>query len=84
MPEPRPGLPSGAIPYSSNTPFQSVFDTEGRHFLAPDQLAEVFNAKGVDIRKPTILTCGTDILTYSGPLKLSLFDTFFSFFSFRD
>jgi len=58
MPEPRAGLPSGPIPYSSNTPFQSVLDTEGRHFLAPDQLAEVFSAKGVDIRKPTILSCG--------------------------
>jgi len=60
-PEPRPGIPSGSIPYSLNVPFQSILDASGTRFLPPDQIAAVFNSKGVDITKPTVVSCGTGL-----------------------
>jgi thiosulfate/3-mercaptopyruvate sulfurtransferase len=57
--EPRPGLRSGHIPGSRNTPWRELV-TDGR-LNGPEQLASVFKAAGVDPSRPTIATCGSGV-----------------------
>ncbi|RVX72194.1 hypothetical protein B0A52_04398 [Exophiala mesophila] len=60
-PEPRPGLSSGHMPGSTSLPFQELLDPETKAFLTPEQLRQVFEAKGLDPKKPFITSCGTGV-----------------------
>lgn len=58
-PEPRPGLASGHIPGSLNLP-SSQLTTDGR-LKSPEEIAALFRDAGVDLDKPSIMTCGSGV-----------------------
>ncbi|KAI8992065.1 Rhodanese-like domain-containing protein [Mycotypha africana] len=58
-PEPREGLSSGHMPGSISVPFNEVIQ-DGK-LLDENKLREVFEAKGVDISKDIITSCGSGI-----------------------
>ena len=58
--EARPGLRSGHIPGSRNVPWNTVLTGAGT-LKSPEDLRAVFEAAGVDLAKPAILTCGSGI-----------------------
>jgi thiosulfate/3-mercaptopyruvate sulfurtransferase len=58
--EPRPGLRAGHIPGSKNLPFGDVLNPDGTMKPIP-QLREVFEAAGIDLKKPAITTCGSGV-----------------------
>ncbi|MBL9048005.1 MAG: sulfurtransferase, partial [Tabrizicola sp.] len=68
-PEPRPGLRSGHIPGSKNIPFGDVLNADGT-MKSPADLKAVFEAVGVDLRKPAITSCGSGVT--SAILNLAL------------
>ena len=59
-PEPRAGLRSGHIPGSRNIPYAEVLNPDGT-MKAPATLKAVFEAAGVDLKKPAITTCGSGV-----------------------
>ena len=59
-PEPRAGLRSGHIPGSKNLPFGEVLNPDGT-MKPPAELKAVFEAAGVDLKKPAITTCGSGV-----------------------
>lgn len=59
-PEPRAGLRSGHIPGSKNLPFADVLNLDGT-MKPPAELKRVFEAAGIDLRKPAITTCGSGV-----------------------
>ena len=59
-PEPRPGLRSGHIPGSKNIPFADVLNPDGT-MKPPAALKAVFEAAGVDLKKPAITSCGSGV-----------------------
>ena len=60
-PEPRPGLPSGHIPGSTNIPFFDLLDPQTKAFKQPEELRQLFEEKGIDPSKPIISSCGTGV-----------------------
>lgn len=58
-PEPRPGLASGHIPGSLNLP-SSQLTTDGR-LKSPEEIVGLFRDAGVDLDKPSIMTCGSGV-----------------------
>lgn len=60
-PEPRPGLRPGRIPCSLNIPNGSLFDPDSSAFKAPEELARVVAAAGIDLARPIVTTCGSGI-----------------------
>jgi thiosulfate/3-mercaptopyruvate sulfurtransferase len=58
--EPRPGLRSGHIPGAKNVPFATVLNGDGTMKSVPE-LKQVFEAAGVDLRKPIITSCGSGV-----------------------
>jgi thiosulfate/3-mercaptopyruvate sulfurtransferase len=58
-PEPRPGLKSGHMPGALNLPFIEILD--GETLKSPPALAEAFAARGVDLKKPIITSCGSGV-----------------------
>ena len=59
-PEPREGLRKGHIPGARNVPFGSLFSADGT-MKSPDDLRAIFEAAGVDLKKPAITTCGSGV-----------------------
>ena len=59
-PEPRAGLRSGHIPGSKNIPFAEVLNPDGT-MKPPAALKAVFEAAGVDLKKPAITSCGSGV-----------------------
>jgi thiosulfate/3-mercaptopyruvate sulfurtransferase len=59
-PEPRPGMASGHIPGSRNTP-QSLFFNADNSWKLGEDLRRVFDAAGVDLAKPMVTTCGSGV-----------------------
>lgn len=59
-PEPRPGLRSGHIPGARNVPFSTLLDADGA-MKPPAELKAVFEAAGVDLKRPIITTCGSGV-----------------------
>lgn len=59
-PEPRPGLRPGHIPGSKNVPFATMLNGDGTMKSLPE-LRAVFEAAGVDLKKPAITTCGSGV-----------------------
>jgi thiosulfate/3-mercaptopyruvate sulfurtransferase len=79
-PEPRPGISSGHMPGATSIPFTELVE-DGR--LKPvEQLHEVFEAKGVDLKQPITTTCGSGVtaavialgLEIAGAGPVSLYD----------
>jgi thiosulfate/3-mercaptopyruvate sulfurtransferase len=68
-PEPRAGLRSGHIPGSKNVPFGEVLNADGT-MKSPTELKAVFEAAGVDLKKPAITSCGSGVT--SAVLNLAL------------
>lgn len=58
-PEPRPGVRAGHMPGSVNVPFGDLV-AEGR-LKQPDELKAVFDARGIDLAKPAITSCGSGV-----------------------
>ena len=59
-PEPRPGLRSGHIPGAKNVPFGDVLNPDGT-MKSSAALKAVFEAAGVDLKKPAITSCGSGV-----------------------
>lgn len=59
-PEPRPGIQSGHIIGSKNIPFADVVDEDG-HFKSKSELQKLFESRGVDSQKPSIILCGSGV-----------------------
>jgi thiosulfate/3-mercaptopyruvate sulfurtransferase len=60
-PEPRRGLRSGHMPGSTNIPFQDLLHPENKTLLPREELRKIFEAKGLDPKKPIITSCGTGV-----------------------
>jgi thiosulfate/3-mercaptopyruvate sulfurtransferase len=58
-PEPRPGVRGGHIPGSLNLPFVEIVE-HGRLKRGPT-LAQAFAARGIDLAKPVVTTCGSGV-----------------------
>jgi thiosulfate/3-mercaptopyruvate sulfurtransferase len=58
-PEPRDGLKSGHMPGALNVPFVEVLDHGA--LKTGEALSEAFAARGVDLKKPMITTCGSGV-----------------------
>jgi thiosulfate/3-mercaptopyruvate sulfurtransferase len=69
-PEPRPGLSSGHMPGSTSVPFTAL--SEDGRFRSPEALRELFAAKGVDLTRPIITTCGSGVTAAVVSLGLAL------------
>jgi thiosulfate/3-mercaptopyruvate sulfurtransferase len=59
-PEPRAGLRSGHIPGAKNLPYTEVLNPDGT-MKPPAALKAVFEAAGVDLKKPAITSCGSGV-----------------------
>jgi thiosulfate/3-mercaptopyruvate sulfurtransferase len=57
--EPRPGVRSGHMPGALNVPSTALADN-GR-LVAPERIAQLFRAGGVDLDKPVITSCGSGV-----------------------
>jgi len=58
--EPRAGLRKGHIPGSKNLPFTELMNDDGT-LKSPDALRALFAAKGIDLGKPVITSCGSGV-----------------------
>ncbi|RKP34935.1 Rhodanese-like domain-containing protein, partial [Dimargaris cristalligena] len=86
IPEPRPGVPSGQIPYSINTHFEDLVnrnpDSNAITLKPREELRAYFEQQGVDIQKPLITSCGSGVtaaviylaLREIGAPRVSLYD----------
>lgn len=57
--EVRPGLRSGHIPGSSSLPFTTLLNNG--YLRNPEELANIFKTRGIDIEQPIITTCGSGV-----------------------
>ena len=79
-PEPRAGLSSGHMPGATSLPFTELA-VDGR-LRSPEELREIFAAKGIDIAQPVTTTCGSGVtaavlalgLEIAGAPQVSLYD----------
>jgi thiosulfate/3-mercaptopyruvate sulfurtransferase len=60
-PEPRAGLRSGHIPGSLNLPFDRLVDKAAKTVLPAEQLAQLFEAAGLDMKRPVVTSCGSGV-----------------------
>lgn len=59
-PEPRPGLRMGHIPGAKSVPVSSLVSEDGT-MKGVDELRHLFEAAGVDLKKPAITSCGSGV-----------------------
>jgi thiosulfate/3-mercaptopyruvate sulfurtransferase len=59
-PEPRAGLRSGHIPGAANVHYRTLLLDDGT-MKSPADLRAVFQAAGVDLKKPAITSCGSGV-----------------------
>jgi thiosulfate/3-mercaptopyruvate sulfurtransferase len=79
-PEPRSGISSGHMPGATSIPFTEL--VEGGRLKPVEQLHEVFEARGVDLKQPITTTCGSGVtaavialgLEIAGADRVSLYD----------
>jgi thiosulfate/3-mercaptopyruvate sulfurtransferase len=57
VPEVRPGMPSGHIPGALNLPYTELYQPDGT-FKPLEALRALFAARGIDLARPVITTCG--------------------------
>ena len=60
VPEPREGLRAGHIPNSKNVPFGALLNADAT-LKSSEETQTVFKAAGVNLDKPTILSCGSGV-----------------------
>ena len=72
-PEPRPGLRGGHMPGALNVPSSVLIAPDGT-MKSPEALRAVFEAAGVDVRKPVVATCGSGISAAIVALALARVD----------
>ncbi|KAG1268875.1 hypothetical protein G6F68_000727 [Rhizopus microsporus] len=80
-PEPREGLSSGHMPGSISVPFGEVVGPDGKLY-DDEKLKQIFQAKGVDLSKEIITSCGSGItasilfmaLERAGAKNLAVYD----------
>ncbi len=70
-PEPRARLRSGRMPGASNVPIASLINNRGG-LRSLDDIAEAFNAGGIDPALPVITTCGSGVTACGLALGLAL------------
>jgi thiosulfate/3-mercaptopyruvate sulfurtransferase len=58
-PEPRPGLRGGHMPGAFNVPSTGL--VENGRLIAPERIAQLFKAGGVDLDQPIITSCGSGV-----------------------
>ena len=58
--EPRPRMRCGHIPGSTNLPFVNLLNPDGT-MKSSEELIELFQATGVDLRRPIVTTCGSGV-----------------------
>jgi len=79
--EPRAGVRRGHIPGSINVHYANLTDADGT-LKGADELRAVFGARGIDLKKPVVTTCGSGItaaiemlaLQVAGASDVSLYD----------
>lgn len=59
-PEPRPGLPSGHMPGAASLPFTELLNADGTMKDAAS-LRAIFAARGADVQRATVTSCGTGV-----------------------
>lgn len=59
-PEARAGLRSGHIPGSKNLPFDTLLNEDGS-YKSREAIKAAFDDAGIDLAKPTVVTCGSGI-----------------------
>lgn len=59
-PEPRADMKSGAIPGSCNVFFRSLLNEDGT-FKSPEDIRDIFEGAGLDLKKPIVTSCGSGI-----------------------
>ena len=59
-PEPRPGVRGGHMPGALNLPFDGLLGEHGK-YKSPAELAQAFQAAGLQTDKPVITTCGSGV-----------------------
>jgi len=60
-PEPRAGMKCGSIPGSYNVFFRTLLNPEDGTFKTPDEIRRLFEAAGLNLKKPIITSCGSGI-----------------------
>lgn len=70
-PEPRPGVRSGHVPSAANVHYATLLKPDGT-LKSPQEIAQVFAAAGVDVKKPVITSCGSGITAAILTLGLTL------------
>ncbi|MGE0006705.1 MAG: 3-mercaptopyruvate sulfurtransferase [Parvibaculaceae bacterium] len=70
-PEPRPGVRSGHMPGAGNVHYATLLRPDGT-LKSPEEIARVFAAAGVDVKKPVITSCGSGITAAILTLGLAL------------
>lgn len=70
-PEPRPGVRSGHMPGAANVHYATLLNADGT-LKSPDELAKVFAASGIDVKKPVITSCGSGVTAAILTLGLTL------------
>jgi thiosulfate/3-mercaptopyruvate sulfurtransferase len=79
--EPRPGVRRGHIPGSVNLHYAELTHDDGT-LKSADELRVIFSARGVDLKKPIVTTCGSGItaaiemlaLEVAGASEVALYD----------
>lgn len=79
--EPRPGVRRGHIPGSVNVHYAELTRDDGT-LRSADELRAIFSARGIDLKKPVVTTCGSGItaaiemlaLQVAGASDVALYD----------
>ncbi len=61
MGEPRPGMDSGHVPGSYSMPFFDLIDHDSGQMRSPEEIAQVFAEKNIDLSRPIACTCGSGV-----------------------
>jgi thiosulfate/3-mercaptopyruvate sulfurtransferase len=80
-PEPRPGLRSGHIPGAKNVHYATLLNPDGT-MKDVEETRRIFEAAGVDLKKPIVTSCGSGVtaailtlaLTRMGHTRNALYD----------